>query len=581
MKKITSIFAAAVLGVFAASAATPLADGLVRGQKYHITPEGRQMINTLNAKARIAMETGVTNGENVQTRQFIDNSGYIWMVQVLLSDMKICDMVKFEDPTTHQEVKYSFDQLPYYGAVYTITMNKPNAAEYSHYVQFQMCWPTYYNYEQLFTYTGEVDAQGQIPLEKRNYNPVSIDDMANNDEFTQTFTEANFIGFDRVEGEKKYEAWTMLENAMGDDMVALFDGNVASTYLMGDGDNRTGSKLIFQAYDKETNSVKVRNQIYLELTQSEVKRNIRNIYEGTGRIEGFSEINDELPLFGEMHLFNAGLASSEDFGDSNPFTDNWGPFSQFYVCIGDERVLWYMTPGAKKFSADVIQQAGIDVSEDENIDDHASMIMGYAFADPKYSMDPTIDPTGLVFNYKAPTYETLESGTDITLMVPEKNCFLMYGNEREPWSMDYGMIAYCRNFPESPNLGSAFGWGTTEGFRLEMNNMFRKTWIAKSEADIIYHYDPNDVEKTRRFSPVGSMKWEDSVETIAADNARVVAADGVITIVPAEDANVAVYALDGACVKDVNAAAGATVSVNAGHGVYVVVVNGASKKVAL
>lgn len=544
---------------------------------YQLTPEGLQKANTAFAKAKIAAENGA---DNQMTRSWIGTDGRTYNLSVLLSSERICDIISAVDETG-KPIKYTFDQLPYYVAQYELDARMPNETEPYYNISYIMCWPTYYIWNQWFTWEGDT----QIPIKDRNYDPVQLTDLANDQSFTNNFQESPFIGTQPIEGTTKFEFWTLMDNSLnGANGLCIFNGRTAQTYCT----QTQGSTLSFDGYDSASGEIEVNGRYSVRYVNSVNEDGSLNYgsaqtkrvkYEGTARIEGFSDIVKDLPAFGDIHVFNAGKGGSAIYGDLNPFTGNWGPFTQLYLLAGDSKIIWNIDPTAKEFSREIIGSPEVEVGADENLDDHSNLVQGYMYADAKYADNTDLNPEG-IFNIVTPYF--YDDGSNICEIAPVKDSFVPYGYGEFAWSMDWGTYAYEHNNYEAIASGT-IGWGTTSGFNMSLGNHYRKTFNANSTGNVIYHYDPTDVQKTRVFSTIGELAWS-GVEGVVAEGAEasIVAANGVITIVPVADCNVAVYTLDGACVKNVKAEAGEAVEVAAAaKGVYVVKAGETSKKVIL
>lgn len=568
MKKIVTLLMCLGIAVSAAFAA-PVKTGLINNLKYQVTPEGQQRLRAAYVKAKQEYDNGADNG---YTRSMVEGNR-IWTVSVLLSEEKICDMVTVTDPDTGQSTKLPFDQMPYYAAIYSITSREQGNPNLQMYIFYTMCWPSQYIYQQTFTYDGPRQ-DGMIPESERDYSPVPMSELANNKDFTNNFKETNTINSNVISGTTKFEYWTMLENALdANGGVGICEGKEAQTVVNGD----QGSTLVFNSYDKATNDLNVQGRyLWRFYPDGASVRTTRLTYNGEARVEGFEHIDQTLPEFGDLHLFNAGLGGSELFGDLNPFTGPWGPYTQLYAAIGDTHVIWDFDETAKEFDREVIKVAAIDVDDELLVDQYANLFVGYLYADAKYA-DTSLNPDG-IFTMVDPL---IDMGNETVEIVPGKNSFVPYGFNDYNWSYDYGSYFMVHNDSDLPAFGSKLGWGTTEGFKMVINNHYDKTVNAMSAGNVIYHYDPMDVQKTRVYPLVGTLEWGSGVETVMADNATITAQNGVITVVAKEACNVAIYALDGTCLKNVKAQAGATVNAEVEKGIYVVKGGETSKKVAL
>lgn len=566
------MFAALVMGTAAMVAAPVVNTGVstdvnVIGFK----PEYRFMQNS--------MPNGELAGDVVDsyTRSYNQN-GNIWQVRIQLRQQPMCELLTFADKDGNP-VTYTFDQIPYYCAVYTITRQKPDEEVYSTLITFNLAWPSKYIWQQVWNYDGILDEDGSIPVEYRDYSPVTVSELANNPDCCRIFKEATGLGAGDPEGEK-WSYFSMLPNQqLGD--PCLFDNQMGYTFL----DETVASTVDFSMFDSEEDWLKVNNRLFVRLAETSTSRRIQCNYDGSSIIEGFTETREDVPAFGDLHLFNTGLMSSAAMGDNNPFPGDFDAMTAFFYMIGDKNLLLSVDPTATKFDPTKLVNGGLQLPEGENLTDHANYLKGYLFADAKYANDQNLNPEELGFSLQ--DYEEIREGEDIwyAYIVPEVGGMVPYGvgdmnQNMEPWSETYGFRALIHNMNEFAAIPSTLGWGYNKGFVCDLRNDFMKTFHIESDGKLFYHYDPKDMKLYRELALVGSKEYN-SVESVAAENATVVAADGVITVVPAEDANVAVYTLDGICLLNVNANAGQTVAVEAQKGLYVVTVNGASKKVAL
>ena len=125
---------------------------------------------------------------------------------------------------------------------------------------------------------------------------------------------------------------------------------------------------------------------------------------------------------------------------------------------------------------------------------------------------------------------------------------------------------------------STIQWGTNQGFVATMENPYFRYITSKGTPDIIYHYDPTDMTKTRTFTSVGTRE-PSAVKGVSVDSdVKVIARDGMINVVAGENAPIAIFTLDGKLVKATKAS---EVSVEAPKGMYVVRVGNKAKKVVL
>ena len=362
------------------------ANNETKKMKYKITEEGRHNIKELSDRH---LTQSLLPGEELETMSYVDNNGAIWELSILLSSKKICDMVSFGDDQGNT-FHYGFDRLPYYAADFLLSMRNQYTGNNDTYVSFTACWPSYYIYEQIFTYTGELE-NGNVPVQYRNNAPVPISRLANDPDFTNKFKECSYIGEDPISGTTRFPNWTILENAMSNDggNKCWIDGVDAMTSVK----DNNGSTFTFKEYNESNKTLKCDISLSYNKLSSPNEVITKGInYEGLGRIEGFEAITENFPEFGDIHLFNVGLWDSEAFGNENPFTGSWGPFTAFYLCAGDAHLIWKVDTSAGAFNPEAITRE-VDVAQ-ADVDTYANSIEGYLFGDPKYARNTSLNPSG-------------------------------------------------------------------------------------------------------------------------------------------------------------------------------------------
>ncbi|MBD5176923.1 MAG: hypothetical protein HDT05_05875 [Bacteroidales bacterium] len=550
------------------------------------------------------MVEGKALGDVLSTRNYVDQSGMIWEETFQMYQETLAEMLTFNDDNGNP-FKPSFDQLPYYCVQYTLSGTPQGATTPENLVIFNLVWPSEYMYEQVWSYTGEldiIDGKAQIPVALREYQPASFEDLCNNTSRCQLFREADGVGVgDPVNG--KYSYYTMLPNEMLGIFMRVKTNQLATTII----NPTTASQLSFTEFDPETFYMDNRTNVYYTLINSETGQIINPnqilrlsvFYKGEVELQGIVPTLTECPEFGDMHLFNGGVISSDQLGDNNPFPADFGEMTQMAFAIGDKNMTPDLNPTATVFNPSTffestpaqradfyMNNSNLPKGEER---DHSNVFLGYLYTDAKYGKDINLALNPEDFKlFQQVKAEQIDLGENewFAVAAPEVGGLIPYGigtsqGTMEPWSYTYGAYLEYRGLGQTgANTPVYMGWGFTDGFILHFENEFLNTIEAKSTGKLYYHYDPKDVQKYKEFELVGTAD-KDAVETVEAENAQIVAANGAITVVPAADAEVAVFGLDGVCLKNVKATAGETVNVEAQKGVYVVVVNGASKKVAL
>ncbi len=576
MKKIYTLLAMSCLMATASVSAAPKLGDL--DAKIMTTPEQRQKLRTMRANARFDA-IHKTNQDQYYTRDWVNPSnGDTWTMQFNKEQQPLCELIYFNDKDGNP-FQYTFEELPLYCVTYELYVTDKTSGQVKSDITLQLCWPSYYVWNQVFEWTGDVDLDGDIPLEDRDFRCVTPDDLMNSDKWCRKFQESTGIGGKETADGNNWEYFTALPNEILG-FPCYVNGELGYTVVS---DSRS-SYLDFQGYKEEGNIVSFKQVIYC-LTESKKSIIVRGEPVGSARIEGFIPRVDDLPEFGDVHLFNVGLGGSDIYADADLFPVEWGPLSQFYVVAADQYIDLYIPEDMKALDTAELQTIMSDrLPADEDFAYHANVVKGYIYADTKYSSDPTLDPKGLTYNIILPhvEYDPVFE-TEFIYMKPEANTFFAYGigtDAIEGWSQEFGIQFRTFNFVNYFDNYAKMGFGTETGYEFNCIDYYGNMVNAYSAGKCIYHYDPSNVQKVREFNLKGDMEY-DSVDVVAADNATVNALNGVITVSVAEDSNVAIYTLAGATVKSANVKAGNVLNVAADKGVYVVVVNGNATKVAL
>ncbi len=501
MKKLSLLMAGLLIGAASATAAAPkLPD--YSGMKISVTEE--QRAGLLKMQENAAREARSGSGRRVQMqRSWMDPAGNIWKAQVLKESKTLPEMVTFTDDKG-ESVNYTFDQMPYYLADYILTMEDAKYGNVVTAVQLILCWPSKYIWEQVFSYDGELDSEGSIPVEKRDYSCVTLDELANSTQWCREFRENGGVGSVTEDGTSWQYFCILPCKTLG--IWGMVDGEYGYTTF----DESKMSTLKFDSFDKTNDNLCTVNRIYFTGDNGKAY-NIDNRYDGTTRLEGFESKTYDLPEFGDIHIFNAGNGSSDILGDNDPFTEKWQERSIFYIFAADKYLPCKVAESATRFDDTKINVGSIDLPEGEKFDDHANLIQGYLFTDPKYGKDTSLDPTEIIYSLRhgEVRYDPYIEDNYYSIY-PEGDCFFS-GGVNENWSSTYGSKMMKGNYshPFSEKEPFTIAFGTKEGWIAKGVDDYTNKIIAKSTGKIIYHYDPNDMHKTREFSSIGALNVPD------------------------------------------------------------------------
>ena len=571
MKKVFTLLAGMAVSL-AGFAAVPNLDGPTVMQ---LKPNPEAL-----AKARLTAVEAFNNPQHEEgdyTRTWTDPSGNVWDLTIrCYSQATMGSFFGFigadgKSPATVQD-------LPYIPTLYMIRKLNATQDAVVDGAMFYMCWPTNYIYKQIFTYDGEVDSEGKIPMDKRDFKPAPPSELMNDADFCRRFQEAPldaeggaYVGCVPNKEETAWDYYYMLNNQTFQ-VTGLYNGQAANTIV----EDGTVPTVDFRSYDINDNSVEVRNRIYLA-TERIKRAQISNTFSGIGDVEGFEPRFITTPEFGSVHVFNAGVLNSDMLGLDTPFTEDFDDVTALYVATADQAFEWIVAPGATKFDTEKIR---INPLQEQITADMVNILVGYVFADAKYAEDMTLDPKEMKFKLMEGEQKFAEDTQQYyTSIYPAPGRFLTKGYNAN-WSQIYGME--CDNQNKVLTLvnddANEIAWGTTEGFSACFLSDLSRHVTTTSKQDIIYHYDPNDMNKTRTFSSFGSLDPSEVEAIVAENNVQVIARDGMIVVNAAEKAPVAIFTLDGKLVKAVEAE---NVAVEAAKGVYVVRVGDKAQKVVL
>lgn len=581
MKKFTTLLGAIALGV-ATMGAAPVNPGMNTDLRISGTTEAfKNWQKNIDAGKLIGTQ-------DVETRSWTSGTS-VYDVRFQLASEPLGRMLSFQDKDGNI-INPTFDELPFYAMWMTVSRRKQTDDVPNTMVSFLLAWPSQYIYQQVFTYDGEPDDKGQIPVDLRNYDVVPVDELFNNEQYCRRFQESLSAGTAGDASAGGWDYYTMVPNQLVGN-VAVVDNNMVYTVVT----DKIASFFEMMQYSPEDNWTQLYGTIYYSTTgEDNGTRNIRlgtksKPFDGEASVEGFSQQYIDVPEFGDLHIFNTGVMSSASFGDANPFPTDFPEVTGLYFTISDKYVGWEVDAkgetGAIPFDKEKFVSTGATLPEGQSLREHANYVQGYLFADPKYGKDTSLDLDPTTYVMQPVTEIQVNEDVWYAETTPAINSMVAYGitdmnQNTEQWSDEYGAAFIYQNMPETCVDPSYFGWGYKEGIVVNFQNQFLTNYIAYSKGKIYYHYDPENMVVYRELQAVGE---KDAVEEVAVDElgAKINAANGVITVVAGADAAVAVYSLDGVCLKNVNVAAGEDVAVEAAKGIYVVKVGDKAVKVAL
>lgn len=573
MKKISTLLTLGLLTAAGASAAAVMPEMVGQGQSFELTPEAAVKVRASFDKLNSDLQSGTVSPGTVK-KIYVDRNGNIFDARFDLLEDPLADQLYFTDDKGNT-VQYTFEELPFYWVNYVLYQYDRNGDRVG-IISQAMSWPSHYIYDQIFNYDGEPDADGMIPLDKRDFAAVSFSEMCNGTmlltgvEQTRTFIESMNIWPEFNANNTAFSSFGLLPTSVLG-IGSYYSGYSCYTVL----NDNTASSVKFSSYDEAEEAATFENAIYLSVNN--VNRSILNTYAGGIMVNGFNE-KTVYWTPGTIHIFNTGELGSDILEDLDYYPEFWGPLQRYMIWIPGEKLQIAVREEGKPITDDNI---GITAKDPD---------AGLDFSDINYCYSALYSPVG-----EEPTqslWRLIEGevvGEGITAyysIKPEAYTFVMNGWNFD-WSQIDGALMYYHQFPFVPsNLSSIFYTGSTEGTGMRIINDSRTTYIASSKEDIVYHYNPDNISDTRNIPAVGTMELpaleNSGINGVIAENGfKVSARNGEISVVAAENGRVNIYSINGQLVKSVNAKAGQTVNVEAAKGLYIVKAGKKAVKVVL
>lgn len=565
------------MGVGAASAVQAPAGDFApfkRLENAQFSKEGIAKLNqvTLDIQNQIALGKDLGGIK----RTYTDRNGVMWNAQFLLQNLTLGDIL---EPNPETNEPFTLAETGFGLCVYLLWQYEEidgNLVPTTQIIQY-LCWPTMYMWEQYWTWDGEKewydDKNWDIPVDLRDIRLVTFEDFCNeNDWQSKTFT-INGQVYPNVNPAGGVQNWISVP------MQIL---GVTSWLNQKDAYPIENTTFTLGEYDASEHIMNVNNVAIVQLADGSSTRTLRCNYTGTGRLEGFNP-TVYTPAMGDVHIFNAGVISSDILGDDDPYyrLDGWSEVQAYYVVgVGEYMdVAWKdKAPFVDRESVAPVYSA--DLTPAQQTPDKVNYYRGYMFSNVGQ------EPNECQWNYLLPEWivEYDDKGEPIfgyNDLIPTPGTFHSAGYN-DAWADVFG----CSAFIDSNSITFMPGWyftvGSTEGTGMKGIDYYHNddTMMTKT-GKVYYHYNKNNMSDMRELSAVGTYEVS-AVESVVAEmGVKVAAANGEINVVAADAADVTVYALNGAVVKSAKLAAGETMSVKADKGLYIVKAGKNAVKVVL
>lgn len=528
----------------------------------------------LQSEIDLVKETGVSSERVYKRSCQVGTDTYNLLIAN--PNYKITDIFKI----TSNGHELTFEEIPLYIVEYCLTRTDINGNETAK-VECMLAWPSY-----------ELFYDGISSDYSNDYSIVSVKDMANakkiDERLCNTFTfydENQYVWVPEGNLTKTYGIIGKLLEPKG--VYSTINGEAKVMMAVPQAGRETTVQ--FMGFDARDMSISTDAHFYLE-TQQGRQLQLDCEYTGTYIEIGFDKqtINYELS---NVHIFNCGEFNQDKLmGSANPFLFDFEPQQMFYIYMPGKYNDIEINANAKGFDPSQIALVWPQSTPEElRTFDNMHAMCGYMFAPlgseitdgGRYEMQrsdvkkhPYDDPRipECPFVYPQP-YTLIPTG------VRDESLSKVY-----EWSNKFGFLGIYQGRTwqwtnENNNPGYIL-MNTAKGLQLKAFTHYGDTYSAIYDRDIIYHFNPENINETKLIPSKGSFV-DASVDGVGADeNAAQVYANGsavVVRTIAATD--VKVYTLGGACVA--NCMVNGTATFPLDKGVYIVKAGNVARKVAL
>lgn len=339
----------------------------------------------------------------------------------------------------------------------------------------------------------------------------------------------------------------------------------------------TGSEVSFQSFDKNTTETEIYlNLIYSYFTESGGQKVptgspmtlTMNPFKSDISLSGFETMYYTWNDMTNIHIFNGGQADEDFLYDEMGYQEvNEAPLTRFYLSAYEKNFdLAWGSETDFTFDSNNIAIARLN-------DSGASILWMYGAMYSAADLEEVPADNWNMVEFEQEYNEMISAW--ITITCPAEQTLIPSGYNFPPcigWSNGYatpndGLTGIRNNMFKAFDTPSVIQFGTTEGFVVDAADSMGDHHMYSTKNDIVYHYDPSDVTKTKNISPVGTNVPESGVNTMMTDKVKF----------PVLVVNGSIIAPEGAEVYSINGARVNPSAVNAG--VYVVRYNNSAVKV--
>ncbi|MCM1152934.1 MAG: hypothetical protein NC328_04715 [Muribaculum sp.] len=588
MKKIFTLLAVALLGVGFVQAKQVDANKIkFEGAKValdQMQPQSPEVLQQLSDQGKIEHRSWVTNNYIYDTYF----AGLGTLVDVLGFTMKD------EDDST-QDRPAVFEDLPYYAVqVQMLVYRRSDPNNPVSIINMFTTWPC------KGSATTGMDSDWDLSTPELR-KIMTIEEILSTTGCPNDFMYYGFVGDDMIsanffpQANKDGEliAWPIWSNIVG---VTSTVNGVSGLQLQSD-DPQTGadwkqkSMFTIDKYDGATKEMTMPFELYFTNPQDPTA----SIAPQDGTYIGEVNLIDMWPVdykydFTQLHIFNAGISNADQTNAEGelvwqmpfgyPEVDTFAPVQGYYIygiSCGD--IVVDINPNDKvpfdrskiKFT---MSQAEQQVESNWNQGEFFVWTNSDTYENQTYT---TKEVVTVPYQFGNTTINLYTCNPEAGIMIPGGN------PSDQPFEGLFTSRVVASAYYKYMLNGSYIATNTEDGLVLDGRDLVGNTFKGSFNGKAVYHYDKDNMNNTREVSINGTYVPEISgVASVAADeNFAVAAQNGVITVVSGEAADVKVFNLSGAVVGAANVAAGVAADFNVEHGIYIVKVGKAAKKVIL
>lgn len=402
-----------------------------------------------------------------------------WKAEVALDDNGLW---KYYHPL-NDDTTATREELPLYSVRITL-VGYNNQNQFVEGFVFDVMWPSETLYQE----------NGQQP----NLDPIDFEQLVNSSTNCKKFQLNQDSYHPSIDKETEKVDYFTLFDAW---IIGLNTGNIYSL------DYETAQKQCnfeFISYDPATNNLKAKLDASLIDVENNINYSFNVNFDGFVSVQGWKKDHNNLPEFGNIHIFNAGPNCQDglNYATNNiahQHNEKCDILNMLYVIGADSNYDIIVNNTASEFVAnDVkIRPKNIDSNNSTSFKNQ-NYFYGYLtapldFVHPDFGVTFSMPKIGYCF-------DDIEDNIDWNpyIMFPTAGGYIY-------WTSYYSMKVAMESFPKYCSQNTHLSFHTPDGVLFESKLINGDVVRATSKMPIIYHYDPADITKTREIESVGDF----------------------------------------------------------------------------